>query len=711
MNKLYTPVAALLRSKALLLLLPLLLFASRIRAADNPHMVPLTLAERIQAAGMVVEGEVVSQQSFWDARHRNIYTSNIIRVYKSFKGSPESQQVELITEGGTVGLKKHVFSSALQLRPGQQGMFFLERQQALQRTPGNQHISTKAYGNQQGFVQYHIPEDKAVGVFDRYESVQALYQSVTAQTGQRYRTVTQNKKLEAGLAVEQRQQQAQANALAPVITSFTPTTASAGTGVVLTVNGSGFGATRGEGAVEFKNADDGGQTYVRPLALEYISWSDRQIKLYIPSTSEDGGTPGSGTLRVITNNGNSITSDRSLIIEFAYSNVNFDEKPFRPILTNMDGLGGYSIQFSPSIQNRQPAQEGFRRAMNTWICVSGVNWRLGEPTDLEVAEEDSVNVIGFAPAATVGQSVLARTVSRYEGCSNGQDTLFWVTEFDMEINSDIEWQYGPAPPVSGEFDFETVMLHELGHALQLSHVILSRAVMHYAIEFEVLVRDLSTADITGANLVIANSVQENFCEQPPMVFSDEGECNLAEEIYTLEASFTGSNAVAVDWISQNEQVVGSYVVERSATGTDWVDIGSVPAKGPETGNLSYSLADAAPIPDIAYYRLRVEYNNGSFSYSPRVRVINPASLRSLRVYPNPVNEETNTVNLLYLVEGTATLEAQLYDMTGKLIHEYNFTFRDINLPVELEVNNLAAGVYILKWREESRSGQVKILKR
>ncbi|MCJ8165422.1 T9SS type A sorting domain-containing protein [Pontibacter sp. E15-1] len=711
MHKLYTPAATLLRSKLTLFFFTLLFLASHTHAADNPHMIPITLAARVQAATLVVEGEVISQQAFWDARHENIYTSNIIQLYKTFKGSPAGQRIELITEGGAIGLKKHVFSTALQLKPGQQGLFFLAQQQEFQRTPGSQFGSTKAYGSQQGFVKYRITENKAMGVFDRYESVQALYQQVAAQTGQTYRTLAPNLKLDSGLLKETKQQQAQADIQAPVITSFSPTTANAGVGAVLTINGTGFGATRGSGAVEFKNADDGGQTFVRPLAVEYISWTDRQIKLFIPSTSEDGGTPGSGVIQVVTNADSKFSSVTPITIEFAYSNIDFEDSSFRPILVDKDGLGGYSIQFAPSMLNRQPAQEGFRRAMNTWVCVSGVNWKLGEPTQLETAADDGVNVIRFASSSTTGAGVLARTISRYEGCSNGQDTLFWVSEFDMEINSSISWQYGPGAPVSKQFDFETVMLHELGHAHQLSHVILSRAVMHYAIEFEVLVRDLSSADIVGGNIVMANSLGENFCEEPPMQVSEEGQCNLAPEIVTLQASFTGTNAVTVDWTSKNERVVANYVVQRSPTGTEWTDVGTVSAKGPNSGTLSYSFVDDNPLPDIAYYRLRVVYNNGSFSYSPRVRVINPSSLRSLRVYPNPINEENNTVTLLYLVENTATLDAQLYDMSGKLIHDYALTFRDVNLPVELDVSNLPAGMYILKWAEKSRNGQVKILKR
>jgi hypothetical protein len=713
MHTLYGLTAAALRTPTLLLLFLLLsLLSSQAFASDNQHMVPLTLTERVKEANLVVEGEVVSQRSFWDARQQNIYTSNIIRIYKSFKGNTESREVELITEGGTIGLKKHVYSTALHLKPGQQGVFFLQRQQQLQRTPGSQHISTKAYGSQQGFVKYDVRRNKASGVFDRYESVQQLYQSVAKQTGQQYRTISRNEALEAQPAVELKQQKTQNAAFAPVISSFAPRVASAGSGAVLTINGSGFGNTRGEGAVEFANADDGGQTYVQPLAPEYISWTNTQIKLYIPSTSPDGGTPGSGPIRVVTNDGSTTTSSTDITIEYAYSNIEFGNTPFRPIMIDKNGLGGYSIQFAPSMQNRQPAQEGFRRAMNSWICVSEVNWRIGEPTDIDEAAEDEVNVIRFAPTTTTGAGVLARTISRYEGCRSGQDTLFWVSEFDMEINSNITWQYGPGAPVNRQFDFETVMLHELGHAQQLGHVILNSAIMHYEIEFERLIRDLSSADIRGARNVVENSTGENICQEPPMQLSTENECDLAPEIYTLQAAFTSPNAVTVDWRTVDEQGVESFVVQRSANFTDWEDLGSVDAVGPGDGpNLDYTFVDNAPVQDISYYRLRVVYNDGTSSFSPRVRAINPASLRRLSVYPNPISEEDNTVTLVYIVEGTATLEAQLYDMSGKLVRGYDITFRDANLPAQLDVSGLASGIYILKWQERDKTGQVKLLKR
>ncbi|GHA65657.1 T9SS type A sorting domain-containing protein [Pontibacter akesuensis] len=708
MAKVYPLVLTGWRTTFMLLALVFFLPLHFAFASDTQHMVPLTLKERVQQADFIVEGEVVRQQSFWDARHENIYTSNLIQVYKSFKGDVRAEQLEIITEGGTVGFSKHVYSTALQLQPGQQGLFFLDRQQQLQRTPATTSLSTTAYGSQQGFVKYDAANRTARSVFDSYSSTKQLYEAVTRETGQSYRSISRNPSLEAP-ALENRQQ-AQKAPLAPVITSFSPTVASAGTGTVLTINGTGFGNSRGDGFVAFQNADDGGQTTVKPLETEYISWTNTQIKLYIPSATEEGGTAGSGRIIVSTNDDASITSLAPIILEFAYSNVEFEGKAFKPILINQNRSGGYTIRFAPSMQNRQAAKEGFRRAMNSWICVSEVNWEIGSPTTVEKAADDGVNVIRFAPGSTTGAGVLARTISRYEGCASNNDTLFWVSEFDMEINSTISWQYGPAGPGQNQFDFETVMLHELGHAHQLSHVNLDRAVMLYAIESERLYRDLSTLDIKGANLVMANSTGANICEQPPIVPLLTGDCNLSPEIYTIQADFFMSNsAVRVDWVTINERTVDYFVVQRSADRIAWEDVSTVDAKGSRTNtdSLDYTLTDTSPLPDVSYYRLQVFYTDGTSSFSPSARVLDPASLRVFKVFPNPFVDE---LSLFYIVQTSTTMDIEMYSMTGKLVRDFTLQVYDANVPVTLDLSGIAAGVYILKWQEGNRSGQQKVIK-
>jgi hypothetical protein len=54
-----------------------------------------------------------------------------------------------------------------------------------------------------------------------------------------------------------------------------------------------------------------------------------------------------------------------------------------------------------------------------------------------------------------------------------------------------------APP-AGQYDFESVMLHEMGHGHQLNHSIDATAVMHYSISSGTFKRTLNANEIAGA---------------------------------------------------------------------------------------------------------------------------------------------------------------------------------------------------------------------
>src|SRR5262245_44723667 len=64
---------------------------------------PVTFTARTSASSAIIEGKVLSQNSFWNSNHDFIYTANEIQVYKIFKGAISNANVFVITEGGTVG--------------------------------------------------------------------------------------------------------------------------------------------------------------------------------------------------------------------------------------------------------------------------------------------------------------------------------------------------------------------------------------------------------------------------------------------------------------------------------------------------------------------------------------------------------------------------------------------------------------------------------
>jgi hypothetical protein len=97
---------------------------------------------------------------------------------------------------------------------------------------------------------------KRSGAFETYESLDRdLYPLLARLTGsQRKVVLSENFRKTADASNNNKVM------VAPVITSFSPTTTTAGTKSVLTINGVNFGATRGSGFVEFRRGA-GGASY------------------------------------------------------------------------------------------------------------------------------------------------------------------------------------------------------------------------------------------------------------------------------------------------------------------------------------------------------------------------------------------------------------------------------------------------------------------
>jgi hypothetical protein len=678
-------------------------------------MVPVPIEKRISTAEIVAEGEVVAQRSFWDANKENIYTSYTIQLFKLFKGEVREKQLEVIVQGGTVGLDRHEVSSVLRLHRGQQGIFFLLKGSPVGRAAGAKAPVTRPYASSQGFIGYDLEKGSAKDPFNTYNTVQEVYKAVTTKTGQTYTDVVENTRLDSGILKQSIQKQSTAATMAPVITTLSPTTISAGTGAVLTINGTNFGSSRGNGFVEFPDADEGGTTMVRPYPTDYVSWTNSQIRVRVPSATPTGGTAGTGRVKVTANDGTSTTSTTALTVEFSLLNVVAEKgkTPIQPVLINANRNGGYTIQFAPSMQNSVAAQRGFRRALNTWVCTTNINWEIGTPTTSETTGDDGRNVIRFAPESVTGDMTLARTISRYRGCAISGDTTFWLTEFDMEINNTIAWQFGPGQPGSNQYDFETIVLHELGHAHQLGHVIQPNVLMHYNIGRGRQIRDLTPPDIAGATLVINKSLSPARCGgRSPLTRKLDGDCSLAPEVSAFDAAFAG-DVVNVTWTITAGRSIDYYVVQRSLDDSNWEDIGQVA----NAGARNYTFTDRDPLPRRSFYRLKIVFADRTEGFSESVIVLNPADLRTFKVYPNPIGLTSNAdgsqrevLQIEYLVRSSSTLSLKLYDMQGRTIFEDDFTITDGTNVVEINVSTLPAGTYFLRWNEGGSSGVSKVVK-
>lgn len=122
-------------------------------------------------------------------------------------------------------------------------------------------------------------------------------------------------------------------------------------------------------------------------------------------------------------------------------------------------------------------------------------------------------IIRFDNSSELSAGTLGATTSRFGGCTiNGEtDAQFYVNEVDMVFDEETDWEFGTANATGGKFDFESVTVHELGHAHQLGHVIDGNAIMHYSIGANTTNRTLSANDIAGGNDVHSRSTTITPC--------------------------------------------------------------------------------------------------------------------------------------------------------------------------------------------------------
>lgn len=461
-------------------------------------LVKVPMEEQVTASSLVVEGKVVAKKSFWDAKKENIYTANTIEIFKNFKGA-SSTTISVITLGGTVDLEMQTVTPSLQLSMGDVGVFFLNKASAKQQSKTNI-LSYNTFSGVQGFYKYNVKINSVSNPFFFKKGIPNIYQEIIKLTNEKYKVVAKfNTKTVAK------------SSKSATISSFTPTTVNAGTKTVITIDGSGFGAT--QGTVFFTNADDGGATFLSALDSEVVAWSDTQIQVQVPPKAGTGPININGTA----------TSGTSLSVPFAVINVNTDALNsgtfvnYRSQHVNDDANGGYTWQMFTDFYNNTAARASFLRALDTWRCESGINWRIGEITSTDVVASDGVNIVRFDNGSELPNGTLGRCTSRFSGCfiNGGTDLEWYVAELDIVFDDGQNWAYSGTPTFS-QFDFESVAVHELGHAHQLGHVIDNSKIMHYALSNGSFNRNLSTDDIAGAANVQNLSTTTTVCSRPLM---------------------------------------------------------------------------------------------------------------------------------------------------------------------------------------------------
>ena len=470
--------------------------------------VPETLENLIAPSPLVVEGKVRSQQSYWDTGNKNIYTVNEIEIFNIFKGITTIGTVKVVTQGGAVGLQMDQVSNALELEVGDMGIFLL------QDFMGNLPLTETLYRPTEtvlGFIRYDLVTASAQGVFESYTDItNGLYGQINTATGLSIFSVGPWDSEDAALSGEPSTEKS--------IVSETESTGNstfevhAGVSDLLTITGADFGDEQGR--ILFPDANNGGNNYIAALAYQIREWTSDSIIVEVPYRA------GTGKIRIDKTSGESLVSSEDLLIGYDHINVRYSDesgrKSYETQLTSDNGNGGYDFQFQTDFANNMGASQAFISLIETWGCSTGVNFQIGDVTAVDEDANDGINIVRFDNGDELGGTTLAYARSRYRGCYQDGTIKWSVDEIEVVVNDDYNWYYGDGTPGASQFDFETVMLHEIGHTQQLGHVINSNEVMHFAVGPRQQKRQLSNIDAIGGIFVTDKSIEQQVCGRTNM---------------------------------------------------------------------------------------------------------------------------------------------------------------------------------------------------
>ena len=505
---------------------------SNINAQSLLYKIPIE--EQIEKSSLIVEGRVVERKSYLSNTNNHIYTVNKIEVFRVFKGE-QQDFVNVVTKGGSINFKKEDVKPSLQLRENNIGVFILAPESNKFENFNTTYNIYHAYSDIQGFYFYDEYENTAGNPYYTFSGIkESFYTKLTSITDTNielinYEIPSISERAGKGLATA-------------TINSFEPTEVRSGIGETVTITGDDFGDNNG--IIQFRDADNGGATFEAVFDSSIVSWSNESITVRVPSFA------GTGNIQIITNSGDFITSTDELVVLSSELNAEFVDLPeesFRSKLFNSDGQGGYTWVFNEDFYENTDAVEAFGRAVDSWVCATGISWLISDSQSSIVnATDDGVNLVTFkggneSRTDDIEPGILAVTSTYYLGCINGDTVTSYVAEVDMTFNSDFSWNFDEGEPDQFENDFQGTATHELGHAHNLGHVIAPTNLMH----FETSSGPDSATRIIDIDSEIGAAINFEFSKTPGLC-DEDNESVTDRECNDRTVSFFSEDLVAVN---------------------------------------------------------------------------------------------------------------------------------------------------------------------
>lgn len=168
---------------------------------------------------------------------------------------------------------------------------------------------------------------------------------------------------------------------------------------------------------------------------------------------------------------------------------------------------------------------------------------------------------------------------------------------------------------------------------------------------------------------------------------------LPVELSAVKA-YEKDKGIQVEWTALTESNMDRYVVEKSATGQQFIASDSVKARQNPGIASNYSWFDTKPYQDNNYYRIKSVDKSGAVKYSRIAKVHLSTTTSSVVVTDNPVHRQAVHLEIRNLKKGNYTVT--LFNPAGQMVYKGTLNYNGgVSKEVIKLATSLAAGIYKL----------------
>ena len=186
------------------------------------------------------------------------------------------------------------------------------------------------------------------------------------------------------------------------------------------------------------------------------------------------------------------------------------------------------------------------------------------------------------------------------------------------------------------------------------------------------------------------------------------DCTILPVALVKWSGYTVKNYSKLKWETEKEDGPVEYTIERSETGLQYKQVGTVEGRYQDGTENTYYFDDPTELQKPTYYRLSINNNSGRPSYSQIILLQPHSNIFQARVIQNPFKD---IIRIQIDVPQKATVNMKLLDISGRILDS-----REIPLPRGSQIiewnglDRLAKGIYTLNISYGNEQKNIRLIK-